>query len=98
MVDPNYIHMQHFVLSFMLQILYLHIFGRTPGETDFLPKKAICHKKIPPHHKPKDSRINMQYFPNLFVLLGALNVRFYVKHKSIVFNYSHMLSKLGQIE
>ena len=42
-----------------------------------------------PHAKPYDLEINMPYFPNIFILLGAWNARFPLKHTNAVVNYTY---------
>ena len=45
--------------------------------------KKNGHKKYPTP-KPYGLGNNMQSFPNILILLGALNVRFQLKHKNTV--------------
>ena len=43
----------------------------------------------------------MQYFPNIVILLGVLNVTFWFKHKNTVVNYISLatgIQNLGRLE
>ena len=73
-----------FVSSFMPQILYFHVFRRVPGKTLTFYEKKFGRKKFPQPPSPWSPDINMQYFPNTFILLGAQNVRVLFKHKKLV--------------
>ena len=49
-------------------------------------RKIIWSQKMPPSPKPSGPGINMQYFSNIFILIGALNVEIPFKHKNAVVN------------
>ena len=69
----------------MLQTLYFHVFRRVPGETLTFCEINFGHKNTPPP-KPRSPDINMQCFPNIFILLGALNVMVCFNYKKIGVN------------
>ena len=69
----------------MLQKLYIHVFRWVPGETLTCEIK-FGHKKIPTSPKPESSGINLQHLPKQIILLGAINVRVWFKHKIVVIN------------
>ena len=70
----NFMQKHHFHLKFCAaNIVFPCIWMNTILNYGFLQKKSVL--KIPPTPKPYGPGFNMQYFPNIFILLGAPNVR-----------------------
>ena len=68
-------------------IIFPCIYVNTQRNFDFLRIK-IWSQKIPPPPKPECHGKIVQYFQNIFILLGTLNVRVLFKHKNIVVKYA----------
>ena len=70
-----------FVLSFMLQT-YIQVFRWIPGETLPFCEIKFGHKKYPHPLNPKVLALICNIFQIFFILLGALNVQVWFKHKT----------------
>ena len=88
LLNPNLMQTHHFSLKFYAaNIIFTYISVNSRRKFDFLWNK-IWSQKYPHPLNPSPVGIIMQYFQNIFILLGALNVKVWFKPKTKIVRYA----------
>ena len=81
-----------FISAFMMQIFFIYL-------DKFLTKPCLSRENTGHKNTPFPISlcpgINVQYFSNIFIVLGAINVRFSLKYKTIATYHLYILLATG---